>query len=438
MEKINPFAYFYYHLYLLQLEEYDVRRFLRTVWTASLPQKVLRKKLVWTQKMMLIATLSGGMIMGLSFALSPLFLLLFFISYLPISLAVIIIKPLDTYMKHALIKRAKLHLAQFPLLEVVGIAGSYGKTTMKEAVATILSQKYSVLKTPENINTPLGIASLILKRLDSSIEVLVVEMGEYTQGDIQDICTVVKPQTAIITGINEAHLERMGSIENTTAAIFELAQHMNQKGLLVLNEDNVLIRDNYKTFVTTQKIALVSSKKESNLESGLLGRYAKGVLEAGAAVGRYLGLTEEQIQKGARAIGPLPHRLQPIEGTQGVLVIDDSYNGNSEGVAEAIYLLSTYKNRRKVYITPGLVETGEKNEEVHKKIGKHLAQVADRVVLIKNSATPFIAQGLMENGFDKNHIQWYKSAHEAHAAMGDIVEPNDVVLFQNDWPDNYK
>ncbi|MCX6732741.1 MAG: Mur ligase family protein, partial [Candidatus Roizmanbacteria bacterium] len=317
MEKINPFAYFYYHLYLLQLEEYDVKRFLRTVWTASLPQKVLRKKLVWTQKMMLVATVSGGLIMGLSFALSPLFLLLFFISYLPISLAVFIIKPLDTYMKHALIKRAKLHLAQFPLLEVVGIAGSYGKTTMKEAVATILLQKYSVLKTPENINTPLGIASLILKRLDSSIEVLVVEMGEYTRGDIQDICAIVKPQTAIITGINEAHLERMGTIENTTAAIFELAQHMNQKGLLVLNEDNALIRDNYKTFVTTQKIEFVSSKKESHLESGLLGRYAKGVLEAGAAVGRYLGLTEEQIQKGALAVTPLPHRLQPIEGTQG-------------------------------------------------------------------------------------------------------------------------
>jgi UDP-N-acetylmuramoyl-tripeptide--D-alanyl-D-alanine ligase len=309
---------------------------------------------------------------------------------------------------------------------------------MKEAVSTILSQKYSVLKTPENINTPLGIANLILTKLDSSTEVFVVEMGEYTRGDIKDICSIVKPQTAIITGINEAHLERMGKMENTIAAIFELAQHMNQKGLLVLNEDNTLIRDNYKTFVTTQKIEFASSKKESNLESGLLGRYATGVLEAGAAVGRYLGLTEEQIQKGARSVGPLPHRLQPIEGTQGVLVIDDSYNGNPEGVEEAIYLLSTYKERRKVYVTPGLVETGEKNEDVHRKIGKHLASVADRVVLIKNSATPFIAQGLMENGFDKNHILWYKNVQAAHAAMGQIIEPNDVVMFQNDWPDNYR
>lgn len=438
MEKINPFAYFYYHLYLLQLEEYDIKRFLHTIRANSLPQRTLRKKLVWTQKMMLIATTTIGVIMGLSYAFSPLFLLLFFVSYAPISLVVVILKPLDTYMKKTLIKRAKLRLADFPRLEVIGIAGSYGKTTMKEAVSTILSQKYSVLKTPENINTPLGIASLILKKLDSSIEVLVVEMGEYTRGDISDICTIVKPQTAIITGINEAHLERMGNMENTTVAIFELAQHMNQKGLLVLNEDNVHIREHYKTFITTQKIEFVSSKKECNLESGLLGRYAKGVLQAGAVVGRYLGLTEEQIRQGAFSVRPLPHRLQPIEGTQGVLVIDDSYNGNPEGVEEAIYLLNTYKERRKVYVTPGLVETGEKNEAIHRKIGKHLAPVADRVVLIKNSATPFIAQGLMENGFDKNHILWYKSAQAAHAAMGDIIEPNDVVLFQNDWPDNYK
>ncbi|MFZ2205904.1 MAG: UDP-N-acetylmuramoyl-tripeptide--D-alanyl-D-alanine ligase [Microgenomates group bacterium] len=438
MEKINPFSYFYYHLYLLQLEEYDIRRFLHLIQINVTPVKILRKQLVWTQKITLIATLTVALILVLSYFLSPLFLLLFYVSALPISFIVFLLLPLDRYMKHELIKRAKLKLATFPNLEIVGIAGSYGKTTMKEVVSTILSEKYVVLKTPENVNTPLGIAHLILNKLDSTIQVLVVEMGEYTRGDIQDICSLVKPQTAIITGINEAHLERMGTLENTTSAIFELAQHMDQKGLLVLNEDNVLVRENYHKYYTAQKIELVSVKKELTLESGLLGRYAKAVLQAGAAVGRYLGLTDEQIKMGASKVCPLPHRLQPIEGTRGVLVIDDSYNGNPEGVSEAIYLLSTYTGRRKVFITPGLVETGGKNESVHKKIGKELASVADRVVLIKNSATPFIAEGLMEHGFDKKHIIWFKTAREAHAAMGEIIEQNDVVLFQNDWPDNYR
>ncbi len=438
MEKINPFAYFYYHLYLLQLEEYDINRFLRLIQANVMPMKLLRKKLVWTQKIILIAALTTASIIGLAYFVSPLFLLLVYVSALPIALITFLLLPVDRYMKNNLIKSAKRRLAQYPKLEVIGIAGSYGKTTMKEVVSTMLSEKYDVLKTPENVNTPLGIAHLILNKLDADTQVLVVEMGEYTSGDIRDICSIVKPQTAIITGINEAHLERMGTIENTTAAIFELAQYMNQKGLLVLNEDNSLIRENYRLYCTTQKIELVSIKKESTLKSGLLGRYAKAVLQAGAAVSSYLGLTEEQIRIGASKVCPLPHRLQPIEGTRGVLVIDDSYNGNPEGVTEAIYLLSTYVGRRKVYITPGLVETGEKNESVHKKIGKQLSSVADRVVLIKNSATPFIAEGLMEQGFDKKHIIWFKTAHEAHAAMAEIIEQNDVVLFQNDWPDNYK
>jgi UDP-N-acetylmuramoyl-tripeptide--D-alanyl-D-alanine ligase len=438
MEKINPLAYLYYHLYLLQLEEYDVQRFLHTIQLGLIPQKKLRKKLVWTQKMVLIASLTIVTIIIFSLVFSPLFLFMFYVSFVPISFITFVLLPLDRYMKHLYINRAKLKLASFPRLEIVGIAGSYGKTTMKEIISMILSQKYIVLKTPENINTPLGIAKLILDKLDSKIQVLVVEMGEYTRGDIKEICSLVKPQTAIITGINEAHLERMGDIQNTTMAIFELAQYMESKGLLVLNEDNEIIHENYRKYVSEQKVVLVSSKKETNLKSGLLGRYAQGMLQAGAAVGRYLGLEEAQIKNGALLVHPLPHRLQPIEGTRGVLVIDDSYNGNPEGVTEAIHVLSTYPGRRKVFVTPGLVETGEKLGAVHRKIGKELAAVADRVVLIKNSATPHIAEGLMEHGFNKNNILWFKTSHEAHAAMGEIIEPNDVVLFQNDWPDNYK
>lgn len=437
MEKINPFAYLYYHLYLLQLEEYDIRRYLRSCLSQMVPKRTLRKRLVWTQKMVMTALLTGAMIGALS-VISIYFLFLLYLSFLPITVATLLLFPLDRYLKHKLITEAKLKLARFPHLEIVGIAGSYGKTTMKEILATILSEKHTVLKTPENINTPLGIARLILSKLDTSITVLIVEMGEYTRGDISDICSFVKPQTAVITGINEAHLERMGSLENTTAAIFELAQHMSQDGLLVLNGDNALIRDNYRRFCTNQKIELVSSKKETTLKSGLLGNYAKGMLEAGAHIARYLGLTEEQIQKGALAVKPLPHRLEPIEGSRGVLVIDDSYNGNPEGVLEAIHVLNTYKDRRKVFVTPGLVETGERNEAVHKTIGKELSAVADVVVLIENSATPYIAQGLTEHGFNAQNILWFKNAHEVHGAMGTIIKPHDVVLFQNDWPDNYQ
>jgi len=431
MEKINPFAYFYYHLYLLQLEEYDVSRFLKFVAiTKGVPRAQLRKKLVWTQKMRLIAAasilLGGWTILGL------------YISFIPISISVLLLTPLDIFLKKMRLAKATQKLARFPTIKIIGIAGSYGKTTMKEAVITVLSQKYEGGKTPENINTPLGIAEVILEKVNEKTQVLVVEMGEYTKGDIKDICSLVKPQIGIITGINEAHLERMGSIENTTSAIFELARFMDKDGFLALNDDCTLIHDNYKKYTRHQQIVLYTSTSDNGLKSGLLGRYAAGVLLATEAVAERLGLSDIQIKEGSALIKPLPHRLEPIVGAHGVLVIDDSYNGNPEGVKEAIYVLSTYAQRRKVYITPGLVEAGERARMVHQEIGRQLAPVADCVVLIKNSVTPFIAEGLLENGFKKEHILWYPSAQKAHADLGNIVKPHDVVLFQNDWPDNYK
>lgn len=438
MEKINPFAYLYYHLYLLQLEEYDLGFFIKIIKsTKGIPPERLRKKLIFTPKIVLLLVMTLGSIISLSIIFSPIFLLVLYVSFFPIIFALVLLTPLDLFLKKIRVQKAKKVLSKYPDLKVIGIAGSYGKTTMKEVLSTILAQKYQVVKTPENINTLLGIAELILKKVDEHTEILVVEMGEFNRGDIKEICTLVKPQIGIITGINEAHLVRMGSLENTVADIFELAQNMSKDGLLVVNDDDKLVHSNFKKFVTHQQMVLYSSKNNHNLKSGLLGRYASGVLSATAAVAKRLGLSDEQIKQGCALIKPLPHRLEPIVGAQGVLVIDDSYNGNPEGVKEAIYLLSTYTDRRKVYITPGLVEMGMHSPEVHREIGKKLSAVANLVVLIQNSATPFIAEGLIGGGFKKENIIWYESTERAHAAMGEIVKPNDVVLFQNDWPDNY-
>jgi UDP-N-acetylmuramoyl-tripeptide--D-alanyl-D-alanine ligase len=435
---INPFAYLYYHLYLLQLEEYDSIRFLRTIWhTKGIPQHTLRKKLVFTPKAILIAMMTIAIIIGVSIAKSFLFLAFFYVSFLPIVIVVILLTPLDSLLKNGKVSKAKKVLGRYPNLKVIGIAGSYGKTTMKEVVSTILSQKLTILKTPENINTPLGIADLIINHLNEKVQVLIVEMGEYQQGDIEEICHIVKPQIGVITGINEAHLERMGNIENTVSAIFELAQMVEENGLLVLNDDNEYIHSNYKNYVSHKKTVLYSSENDTDLKSGLLGRYAKGVLQAGKAIASYLGVSESEIRRGAALIKALPHRLQPIEGARDVLVIDDSYNGNPTGVTEAIYVLGTYKDRRKVYITPGLVETGGKAADIHRKIGTELSAVANLVILITNSVTPYIQEGLIECGFNKENIRWYESTEAAHADLANIIQPNDVVLFQNDWTDNY-
>ena len=119
------------------------------------------------------------------------------------------------------------------------------------------------------------------------------------------------------------------------------------------------------------------------------------------------------------------------------MIIDDSYNGNPDGVEEAINTLSQFKQRRKIYVTPGLVEMGKKTAEIHYNIGNKLAKVADLVVLIKNSVTPHIAHGLKDGGLDENKIVFYESADQAYKNLNKIVKSGDVVLLQNDWPDNY-
>jgi UDP-N-acetylmuramoyl-tripeptide--D-alanyl-D-alanine ligase len=352
-------------------------------------------------------------------------------------LAVIITAPLDSIIKHWMIAAARSKLRTFPRLTVIGVVGSYGKTTMKEALYAVLSQKFQTVMTPENINTPLGIAAVIQKRITTHTQIFIVEMGEYTKGDIAGICTLVRPAIGVITGINEAHLERMGTIETAVSSIFELAEQMDQTGLLVLNGDSRLVAEHYQSYVTQQTVYLASSRLPNQYPTKLLGRYAAGVMDAVARVATHLGLSENEIRMGTAAVQPIPHRLQPIPGGGGVLVIDDSYNGNPDGVAEAIYTLSTFTGRRKIYITPGLVEMGSKTEQVHVQIGTELAPVADLVVLIQTSVTPFIIQGLRTHGFPEKNILIYDSMLTVQKRMHEFVRPHDVVLFQNDWPDNY-
>lgn len=449
MNNLNPFRFLLYQLYLFQLEEYDLVRFILLIQkTKGIPKANQRKQVVWTAKAKILFAIAITLQLLISsylvnsWSLNPLFTILLFLftcyaGYVFLSFAGIVIWPLDFAAKKLIIYRAKQYIKQFNNLTIIGVAGSYGKTTMKEVVSAILSEQLTVVKTPENINTPIGIARLILEKIKAETQIFVVEMGEYKPGDIADICDLVRPHIGIITGINEAHLERMRSLDNTVSTIFELVQHMDPAGFLVLNGDNEAIMQNYKKYIKNQKQFVYSSKRAPAVKTAFLGEYIKGVVQAASAIANYLHVGNTAVTSALSKLKPIPHRLEPIEGSSGVLVIDDSYNGNPNGVEEAIRVLGSYKNRRKIYITPGLVEAGESTEEIHKTIGKNLAKIANIVILIKNSVTPFIEQGLKENGFDEKNIVWFDDAHTAHANLNTIVRPHDVVLFQNDWPDNY-
>jgi len=444
MEKINPLAYLYHHLYLLQLEEYDLFRYWNILRKKWLPLHKRRKELVWTPKILLTTAVSLSIIAAVLLIyirnplfVFPVFLGSLFFSGIWISVALFFISFIDLFSKELIITRAQRKMATLTNLTIIGVAGSYGKTTMKEALRQVISQRFKTIATPGNINTPVGIARIVLNELTPQTEVFIVEMGEYQRGDIKHICSITKPQIGVITGINEAHLERMGTLSMTIATIFELAENMHESGLLVLNGDSTLVRDNYKTFIKGQNIHIVTKKRPSKLKTQLLGEYAGALMDAVEAVARQLGMTQEEVRIGAAGIVPIEHRLQPIQGKHNMLIIDDSYNGNPDGVSEAIRVLARYTERRKVYITPGLVEMGERSATVHRQIGRELAPVADLVVLVQNSVTPHIKEGLLKAKFNKKNILEYPSSEEVYSHMADFAKPNDVILFQNDWPDNY-
>lgn len=451
------------------------------------PKGQQRKQLVWTSKALLLFFVSELLVAVAAgilawrvyvailenvaasaivfFAAFNVFQFMFFV-FLPVGL--LMVAPFDAAAKFIVVSRAKSKLANIPNLKIIGIAGSYGKTTMKEVLKAVLSAKFRVMATPESINTPVGIARWILNSVNASVEILIVEMGEHYKGDIEQLCQLTPPDISVVTGINQAHLERMKNMDTIVGTIFEIVSGTKAGGLVVLNGNDARVMGHYKEFIwPDHKIEKYAIEDFSNsvfnpetlqwqgqlagageLKINLLARYALGVVSAAVKISKSLGLSPEEIRKGAESIRPVEHRLQPIRSGGDVLVIDDSYNGNPDGVREAIEVLSFFTQRRKVFITPGLVETGKEAKEIHLEIGRQLAGVANVVILIKNSVTEYIEAGITNQESSKSSepkikesnlpsILWFGTAQEAHAALKDILKPNDVILFQNDWGDQY-
>lgn len=483
MIKFWPPKTFLYQLYIFQLEEYQSARFFRALFRKGLfPPHSLRKKVKWTQKtaVLLVLSLTQQVILTLIivYFLSQaientlaLFLIGLFFFYLLTILAFVflaqsadILKPFEYLIKWWIIHKAKEKMKHYRG-KVIGITGSYGKTTMKETLATVLAEKFKVVKTEGNNNTPLGIARTILKKLTHDTDIMVVEMGEYVKGDVKALCAITKPDISVITGINEAHLERYMTMENAISTKFEIVENAKENAFILLNGDDELVMQNFEHYVGDHDFYFYHSKDAANLKinnynfnqtdasqtfelvidnittgrlkTPIAAKYIIGNIVAAFAVGRYLGIKDSEIRIGVSKLKNVDHRLQPLHKQSGILIIDDTYNGNSEGIKQGLNLLANFTQRRKVYVTPGLVETGTLSKELHLQIGKDISNVADVVVLIKNSVTGFIYDGLIQEGFDDKKIIWFENSKIAYEQLATLLKPNDVVLMQNDWSDNY-
>jgi len=458
-------------VYMLQANIYDVKPYIAWVnRTRDFRYVMVRKNLVMTTKAKLLLVwayllaitltiVSVVFVMSIGTLWIRLLVALVLIMEVPIMVAYGLIVPLvigteliQKPREKKIIAAARKKLAAHNAIKIA-IVGSFGKTTMKEILLATLSEGKNVAATPGNMNTPLGISRFV-DSLDGSEEVLIFELGEYYPGDIRDLCHLVQPDMGVIMGINEAHLERFKTIDRTIGTIYELADYLGDKPLWVNGESELAAQNirsgnvaytrkgvgklkvqHAKTGLTGTDFQIVGGGTKLRLHSDLLGLHNVGPLAAGVAIADHLKLTAKQIETGIAGTRPFDHRMQPTEAG-GIWTIDDSYNGNPDGARVAIEFLKDLKNHRRIYVTPGLVEVGPAKEAVHTQIGLELSKSVDVVVLVKNSATPFIAEGLKAGEY-KGDVLWYEDGLSCLNALPQITKPGDVVLLQNDWADNY-
>ena len=340
----------------------------------------------------------------------------------------------------------------------IGITGSYGKTTVKEILRVILSEKYKVLATPQSYNTPLGITKTV-KRLTGEEEVFIAEMGARRVGDIKKLTEIVNPDIAIITGVVCQHLETFNKIENIKKTKYEIIENMEQ-GKAVFSCDNVYTLEMYKTCKIPSVLAGVNVKKKPsvyatdivtsengttfNLHIGetvvecvtsLLGKHNVSNICLASAVADILGLSAGEISSAISRLTPIKHRLELIK-SNGLTILDDSYNANPEGIKCALEVLKEFKGNKYV-VTPGIVELGFMENEKNLEFGKLLSKVASGVILVGRARTLKIREGLLLNNYPTDKIYMVKDLEEAKAKVSELASIGDVVLFENDLPDKY-
>lgn len=336
----------------------------------------------------------------------------------------------------------------------IAIVGSYGKTSMKEMLKTIISEKLIVKATPGNKNTLLGTSEFI-DSLKGDEDIVIFELGESHVGDITDLCQLIGPKTGIITGVSEAHLETFGSLKNLEDTIFEIVDYLGEESVYKnIDSEPILKRvdgndplaysksgvhrwevSDIESSLKGLKFVANKGSKTIWVDSLLIGEHHVGPLVACIDIADKLGLSVGQIAEGIQKTKAFEHRMQPYH-LHGALVIDDTYNGNPSGIYSGLELLRRADAQRRIYVTPGLVELGDKSNSIHEDIGRRIAVSADVVVLMKNSTTEFIERGLAKEGFTgellvvDNPLRFYEN-------LDQFVALGDVVLMQNDWTDNY-
>lgn len=365
--------------------------------------------------------------------------------------------PTEKAISRYYINDAKRILAGHKDLIVIGITGSYGKTSMKYALSAMLSEKYDVLMTPGSFNTTMGVVRTIRESLKSTHKIFVVEMGAKNKGDIKEICDLVKPKLGIITSVGPQHLETFKTVENVCETKFELFDAVTKNGgKMFLNADNEIMRDYIKRKGLTAGFCGYGTCEDAafrvrdirftergseftvngiSLSARLLGDYSAVNIAGAFALSKELHVADDDLRAAVRRLKAPEHRLE-LKRNPRYTVIDDAYNSNPSGAAAALSALSRFSERR-ILVTPGMVELGDKQEELNFEFGKKAAHSADFIVLVGEKQAPPIKKGVLAEGFDEERLYVAADINDALSYVYKITDVPSVVLLENDLPDNF-
>ena len=417
------------------------------------------KRMLITLGVLLCFIVTAAALLGQSWINGLLLPVAQFFASLLVLLANLINRPIEQSINNWYINDAKQMIRDMPDLKVIGITGSYGKTSVKFYLNKLLSAKYNVLMTPESFNTTLGVVRTIRSSLKATHEIFICEMGAKNIGDIQEICDIVKPNYGIITSIGPQHLESFKSIDNVIKTKFELADAVPQDGIVFLNNDNEYIRKQKRAKKTVtygieetdsdyQAYGIQVSSKGSSFkmtvdgtdyafQTRLIGAHNVLNIAGAIAAAHTLGVPMTDLVRQVKALESVPHRLQLIKGNQ-ALIIDDAYNSNPSGAKAALDTLSAFEGF-KILVTPGMIELGEKQDECNHTFGTQAASVCDYVVLVGERQTKSIYNGLTDAKYEPNKIIVAPNLQEALKSVENIKTGGlqKIVLLENDLPDNY-
>ena len=375
--------------------------------------------------------------------------------------------PVEWGVKQYYINDAKKMLKGSPNLTIIGVTGSYGKTSVKFYLQTLLKDSFNVLVTPESYNTPMGVVKTIRESLKSTHEIFVCEMGARHVGDIKEICDIVHPHHGVITSIGPQHLETFFNMENIKNTKFELADALPKGGMLFLNGDNEYIREKaagyentifYRTEDPGQAAGItVDGYRASDIKVSQMGTDFKVTAPDGSseqyqmrligahnvinvigaiAVANKLGVKLSALKIPVRRLQSVEHRMQLREHGL-VTIIDDAYNSNPVGSKAAVETLKLFDGIR-ILVTPGMVELGDKEEEYNYKFGTYAAECCDHILLVGKKRTKPIYEGALSKGFPEDKLKAFDKLEEALACAYEIKgQGHKYILLENDLPDNY-